>query len=144
MLLKRHSPVVDRPLEQTELPRPEPGPGEILVRVTACAICRTDLHVIEGELPDCRLPLIPGHQIVGVVDRCGPECRRFAPGERVGIAWLRRTCGGCEFCIRGQENLCPGSRYTGYHVDGGYAEWAVVSEAFAYACCAPESSAIAP
>jgi len=139
MLLTGQAPIVDRPLRAGELPRPEPGPGEVLVRVTACAICRTDLHVIEGDLPARKSPLVPGHQIVGVVDRPGADCRRFAPGDRVGIAWLRHTCGRCEACSRGNENLCPDSRYTGYHADGGYAEWCVVPEAFAYALPEPFS-----
>jgi propanol-preferring alcohol dehydrogenase len=133
MVLKRNAPIEDSPLEAVDLPDPEPGPGEILVRVRVCAICRTDLHVIEGELPSRRLPLVPGHQIVGVVERCGSDADRFSPGRRVGIAWLRGTCGRCDHCTTGRENLCPDSSYTGYHADGGYAELAVVSEAFAYA-----------
>ena len=132
MLLRRNAPIVEEPLEPVDLPRPEPRAGEIRVRVTACAICRTDLHVIEGDLPAARLPLVPGHQIVGVVDRAGPDCHRFRPGDRVGIAWLRETCGECDDCVRGDENLCSKSRYTGYHADGGYAEWTVVREEFAY------------
>jgi propanol-preferring alcohol dehydrogenase len=103
------------------------------VRVRVAAICRTDLHVIEGDLAPQRLPLIPGHQTVGVVDRLGPGCRRFRPGDRVGIAWLRRTCGACDFCRSGAENLCAASHYTGYHEDGGYGELALVPEDFAYA-----------
>jgi propanol-preferring alcohol dehydrogenase len=103
------------------------------VRVRACGVCRTDLHVIEGDLPPRRLPLVPGHQVVGVVDRLGPGCRRLRPGDRVGIAWLRSTCGACGDCRAGRENLCDGARYTGYHEHGGYAELAVVPEAFAYA-----------
>ncbi len=132
MLLRRNAPVAERPLELVEMPDPEPGPGEVRVRVRVCAICRTDLHVIEGELPPRRLPLVPGHQAVGVVDRLGPGARRLALGERVGIAWLRGTCGSCGFCRSGSENLCGGSRYTGWHEDGGYAEMAVVPEDFAY------------
>ncbi len=103
------------------------------MRVRVAAICRTDLHVIEGDLAPQRLPLIPGHQTVGVVDRLGPGCRRFRPGDRVGIAWLRWTCGACDFCRSGGENLCAASRYTGYHEDGGYADLALVPEDFAYA-----------
>ena len=113
-----------------DVPDPAPGPGEVLVRVAACGVCRTDLHVVEGEIPLPRLPLIPGHQVVGTVVRGG---RRFAPGTRVGIAWLRSTCGTCEDCRRGDENLCEGARFTGYHEDGGYAEAVVVPEDFAYA-----------
>jgi propanol-preferring alcohol dehydrogenase len=133
MLLRRQAPIPTRPLEAAELPDPEPGPGELLVGVTVCAICRTDLHVVEGDLPPRRLPVVPGHQVVGRVERAGPGCRRFQPGDRVGIAWLRHTCGRCEFCRTGAENLCEASAYTGYHADGGYAERAVVAEAFAYA-----------
>jgi propanol-preferring alcohol dehydrogenase len=103
------------------------------VRVEACAICRTDLHVIEGELPPRRDRCIPGHQIAGVVDAAGPEARRFRIGDRVGIAWLRSTCGVCRYCRRGTENLCPDARFTGYHEDGGYAEYALVRDDFAYA-----------
>jgi propanol-preferring alcohol dehydrogenase len=132
MVLSRIAPIEERPLELVELPDPKPEAGEILVRVSACGVCRTDLHVIEGDLPEHRLPIIPGHQVVGTVDACGPGCSEFAPGDRVGIAWLRRTCGGCEFCRAGRENLCSGSLYTGYHENGGYAEKAVVPEAFAY------------
>src|SRR5712691_230958 len=120
------------PLEAVEIPEPEPGQSEIRVRVSACGICRTDLHVIEGDLPPVRSPLIPGHQVVGVVDKIGQGASRFRIGERVGIAWLRWTCGACEDCLAGNENLCVRSRYTGYHEDGGYAESAVVPEAFAY------------
>jgi propanol-preferring alcohol dehydrogenase len=133
MLLRRHAPIHERPLELSDLPDPEPGDDEILVRVRVCAICRTDLHVIEADLPSERLPIVPGHQVVGVVERSGSGCRRFSPGDRVGIAWLRRTCGSCESCARGAENLCEASRYTGYHEHGGYAEKAVVHEDFAYA-----------
>ena len=132
MLLERIAPVAERPLRLIELPDPQPGPGEIKVRVRACGVCRTDLHVVEGDLPQSRLPVVPGHQIVGEVDALGPGARAFAPGDRVGIAWLRGTCGECAYCRRGAENLCPASRYTGYHEHGGYAELAVVPEEFAY------------
>lgn len=132
MLLREVSPIASKPLALTELPDPEPGPGEIRVRVAACAICRTDLHVIEGELPRGLLPVVPGHQAVGRVDALGVGCVRFRAGDRVGIAWLRSTCGECAFCRKGMENLCALSRYTGYHAHGGYAEQAVVREDFAY------------
>jgi propanol-preferring alcohol dehydrogenase len=132
MLLRRPGPIGTRPLVAAAVPDPEPGPGEIRVRVRACAICRTDLHVIEGELPSRRLPLVPGHQVVGTVEALGPGAGRFRPGERVGIAWLRATCGACAACRAGAENLCEASRYTGWDADGGYAERAVVAEAFAY------------
>lgn len=131
-VLRFNAPIGDRPLEIGEVREPEPGPGEILVRVRACAICRTDLHVIEAELPPRKLPLIPGHQAVGTVERLGPGATRFRPGERVGIAWLRSTCGACRFCRTGSENLCSSSRYTGWDEDGGYAELAVVPEPYAY------------
>jgi propanol-preferring alcohol dehydrogenase len=133
MVLHRQGPIGPGRLQPEDRPDPDPGPREIRVRVRAAAICRTDLHVIEGDLPPQRLPLIPGHQTVGVVDRLGPGCRRFQPGDRVGIAWLRWTDGVCDFCRTGSENLCEASRYTGYHEDGGYAELSVVPEDFAYA-----------
>lgn len=132
MLLEGIAPVSERPLASVELPDPQPAPGEVRVRVRACGVCRTDLHVVEGDLPEHTLPIVPGHQVVGVVDALGRGATRFETGERVGIAWLRGTCGACGFCRAGDENLCPDSRYTGYHEHGGYAELAVVPEAFAY------------
>jgi propanol-preferring alcohol dehydrogenase len=132
-VVRRQAPVETAPLVLVDRAPPEPRDGELLVRVHACAICRTDLHVVEGDLPVRRLPLVPGHQAVGVVVGRGPGCTRFGEGERVGIAWLRWTCGRCDFCRAGAENLCDASRYTGYHDDGGYAQLAVVPEAFAYA-----------
>jgi propanol-preferring alcohol dehydrogenase len=113
-------------------PDPVPALDEVLVRVKCCAICRTDLHVIEGDLEAVTLPIVPGHQVVGTVEALGPGCHRFDLGARVGIAWLRSTCGGCTFCRSGRENLCPESRYTGYHEHGGYAELTTVREDFAY------------
>lgn len=133
MLLERQAPIESEPLRLCELPDPEPGEGEVRIRVRVCAICRTDLHVIEGDLPPLKLPIIPGHQIVGTVDKFGPNSRRFAPGQRIGVAWLRHTDGNCTYCLRARENLCPNSRYTGYTDDGGYAELAIVPESFAYA-----------
>jgi propanol-preferring alcohol dehydrogenase len=132
MLLPERGPVESSPLLLTELPDPAPGPGEIRVKVSACAICRTDLHVIEGDLPVRRMPLIPGHQAVGTVDAAGAGASRFPRGARVGIAWLARTCGECAFCAADRENLCDRPVFTGYHRDGGFAEYAVVPEAFAY------------
>lgn len=132
MQLAAQAPVASSPLALTEIPLPEPGPGEVRVRIRACATCRTDLHIIEGDLPARRLPLVPGHQAVGVVDAAGPGASRLAPGERVGIAWLRSTCGRCRFCVTGKENLCEDSTYTGWTHDGGYAEYTIVPEAFAY------------
>jgi propanol-preferring alcohol dehydrogenase len=132
MRIVAQAPIGSRPLALVEAREPVPGPGEVLVRVRTCAICRTDLHVIEGDLPPRRLPLIPGHQAVGQVERLGPGSTRFRPRDRVGIAWLRGTCGVCGFCRTGRENLCAASTYTGYHADGGYAELTVVPEAYAY------------
>jgi propanol-preferring alcohol dehydrogenase len=111
---------------------PEPLGDQILVRVKACGVCRTDLHVVEGELKPRKSPLIPGHQVVGVIEKVGPEARRFPVGARVGIAWLHQTDGVCEYCRAGRENLCEQATFTGYTVDGGYAEYAVAPEAFVY------------
>ncbi len=133
MRLEQQAPIEEAPLRPTDAPDPNPAPRQIRVRVHVCGICRTDLHVIEGDLALVRRPIIPGHQVVGVVDRVGPGCRRFGVGDRVGIAWLRGTDGSCEYCRRGDENLCPASSYTGWHEDGGYAELALVREDFAYA-----------
>lgn len=132
MVLERQGSIDERPLRLQSVPIPEPAAGQIRIRVHACGICRTDLHVIEGELPDVPLPLIPGHQIVGEVDKLGEGCARFAVGDRAGIAWLRGTDGDCFQCQRGRENLCENARFTGYHENGGYAEFAVVDEEFAY------------
>jgi len=133
MRLDHQASIDEAPLALVDAPEPEPAAGQLRVRVHVCAICRTDLHVIEGDLALVRRPIIVGHQAVGVVERTGPQCTRFAAGDRVGIAWLRHTDGVCEFCRRGKENLCPASRYTGWHEDGGYAELALVREDFAYA-----------
>lgn len=132
MLCPANSPIDRAPLDLVELPRPTPEPHEVLVRVEVCAICRTDLHVIEGDLPRRKMPIIPGHQAVGRVVELGSQCARLAMGDRVGIAWLGYTCGQCPYCRRGRENLCETSRYTGYDADGGFAEFAVVHEEFAY------------
>ena len=117
-------------LKEAELPDPEPAPGEILVRVEACAVCRTDLHVIDGDLPNPKLPLIPGHEIIGRVAGVGSNARRFAIGNRVGIPWLGWTCGICEYCKAGLENLCNEPQFTGYTRDGGYAELTTADERF--------------
>ncbi len=132
MVLEDIAPIESSPLKLTERPELEPGPGEVRLKVRCCAICRTDLHVIEGELPRRKMPIVPGHQIVGVVDRLGEGCTRLEVGRRVGVAWLRHTCGACRFCVAGRENLCEGQQFTGYHADGGYADCAVAPEAFVY------------
>ena len=131
-VLEQSAPIEASPLSLRDVPVPEPGPGEIRVRVRACGICRTDLHVIEGDLPPQKRPVIPGHQVVGSVDARGEGAGRFPAGARVGIAWLASTCGTCGFCAAGKENLCEAPRFTGYHRDGGFAEYALVPEAFAY------------
>lgn len=122
-----------RPLRPADLPDPVPGPGQVLVAVSACGVCRTDLHVVDGELPDPKLPLVPGHQIVGRVLAAGPGAERFAPGQRVGVPWLGFACGQCRYCRSGRENLCDRARFTGYQIDGGYAQRTVADERF----CAP-------
>ncbi|MGH9111609.1 MAG: zinc-dependent alcohol dehydrogenase family protein [Acidimicrobiales bacterium] len=128
----RPGPMESGPLVPVERRVPEPGPGEVRVQVTVCGVCRTDLHLAAGDLPPRRASVIPGHEVVGVVDALGRGAGRFASGERVGIAWLRSTCGVCRFCLRGDENLCLEPRFTGWDDDGGYAEMAVVDERYAY------------
>lgn len=120
------------PLVLEDRPVPGPGPDEVLVRVRTCGVCRTDLHLCEGDLQPRRRGVVPGHQVVGVVTAAGEQASRFRLGDRVGIAWLRHTCGTCSACRAGKENLCPHSRYTGWDDDGGFAEYCVVPEAFAY------------
>ncbi|MEP6659117.1 MAG: zinc-dependent alcohol dehydrogenase family protein [Acidimicrobiales bacterium] len=130
--VERPGPIDDRPLMFGERVDPEPGPHEIRVRVSACGVCRTDLHLAEGDLEPHRPRTAPGHEIVGVVDRLGSHATRFRIGERAGIAWLRSTDGTCRFCARGDENLCLAPRFTGWDDDGGFAEMAVVDESYAY------------
>ena len=120
------------PLRAAEVPAPEPGAGQLLLRVRCCAVCRTDLHVVDGELPDPRLPLIPGHQIVGVVEQLGEHTDGFAVGDRVGVPWLGWTDGECRYCLSGRENLCENARFTGYQIDGGYAEYAAADARFCF------------
>ncbi len=132
IVVKNPAPIESSPLAMVDREKPRPGSGEILVRVTVCGVCRTDLHVAEGDLPPKRPSIVPGHEVVGIVEELGPGCGRFAPGARVGIAWLRETCGSCKYCRRGDENLCPNARFTGWDHDGGYAEYATVHEDFAY------------
>jgi alcohol dehydrogenase, propanol-preferring len=131
-LISRPGPIGASPLELVEREVPAPARGEVLVRVRACGVCRTDLHLALGELAPRRSGVVPGHEVVGEVVRLGEGAERFRTGDRIGIAWLRHTCGVCEWCRTSGENLCPESRYTGWDVDGGYAEFAVVPEAFAY------------
>jgi alcohol dehydrogenase, propanol-preferring len=120
-------------LRLTELSCPEPGAEQVLIRVRACAVCRTDLHIMDGELNQPKLPLIPGHEIIGVVEKIGKEVNRFKLGDRVGVPWLGWTCDACEFCLSGRENLCDQARFTGYTLDGGYAEYAVADQRFCFA-----------
>lgn len=130
-ILKRIAPVEERPLELVELPIPEPGDRQVLVKVLACGVCHTELDEIEGRLRP-KLPIILGHEIVGRVEKLGPRVTKFKPGDRVGIAWINSACGSCRFCREGNENLCPEFKATGCDVDGGYAEYTVVTEDFAY------------
>jgi alcohol dehydrogenase, propanol-preferring len=123
---------VGEPLRLAEVHEPQPGPEEVSIRVHACAACRTDLHVVDGELPDPKLPLIPGHQIVGTVEEVGERVERFAPGDRVGVPWLGHTDGTCRYCLTGRENLCDAARFTGYQIDGGYAEHTVADHRFCF------------
>ncbi|MGI5417205.1 zinc-dependent alcohol dehydrogenase family protein [Actinomadura luteofluorescens] len=130
--VERPAPIETGPLRRAERDAPSPGPGELLVRVLACGVCRTDLHVAEGDLPVHLPGVTPGHEIVGLVESAGPGCLH-GPGDRVGVAWLRGTCGACRFCRRGAENLCPSSVYTGWDAHGGYAEYALAVDAYTYA-----------
>lgn len=132
-LLHSPAPVETNPLQFTDAPDPSPAPGEVRVRVKMCGVCRTDLHVVEGELAPRKSPIIPGHQIVGVVEKCGEGASRFKPGARVGIAWLHHTDGTCEYCRAGMENLCDHPDFTGHTIDGGYAEYATAPQDFVYA-----------
>jgi alcohol dehydrogenase, propanol-preferring len=129
--------VPGEPLRVAEVASPEPGEGQVLLRVHCCAVCRTDLHVVDGELPDPKLPLIPGHQIVGTVERIGEHTDGFKVGERVGVPWLGWTDGECRYCLSGRENLCENARFTGYQIDGGYAEYALADGRFCFSI--PES-----
>jgi propanol-preferring alcohol dehydrogenase len=128
MVLERQG----EPLRPAELPDPRPGPGQVLVAVAACGVCRTDLHIVDGDLTEPKLPLVPGHQIVGTVAEAGDGAKRFSPGDRVGVPWLGWACGECRYCRGGRENLCDRARFTGYDVDGGFAELAVADERFCF------------
>ena len=131
-LLPFPAPLENKPLEFAETPTPLPEADEVLVHVHACGVCRTDLHVVEGELLPKKSPVIPGHQAVGTVEKLGPQATRLSVGARVGVPWLHRTCGACEFCRTGRENLCDAAVFTGWAADGGYAEYVVAPEAFVY------------
>ena len=128
------------PLRLKEIEIPGYGPEQVLIRVYACAVCRTDLHVVDGELNEPRLPLIPGHEIIGEIVETGSHVRRFNRGDRVGVPWLGHTCGHCRYCLSGHENLCDGARFTGYQIDGGYAEYTVADQSFVF----PVSAEIQP
>jgi propanol-preferring alcohol dehydrogenase len=132
-VVRHPGPIDGDALAFVERAVPVPGPGEVRVRVTVCGVCRTDLHLAEGDLAPHGHDVIPGHEVVGVVDEIGEQTSRFSVGDRIGIAWLRATCGACRFCLRGDENLCVEPRFTGWDFDGGYAEYAIIDERFAYA-----------
>ncbi|MBE0432786.1 zinc-dependent alcohol dehydrogenase family protein [candidate division WOR-3 bacterium] len=132
IVLQEQGPIERSPLRLAEVPQPEPGPHEVRIKVGVCGVCRTDLHVVEGELPAHRLPLIPGHQIVGWIDKVGAGVTAWRGAERVGVPWLYKTCGACKYCVRGQENLCDRALFTGYDADGGFAEYTVAPEDFVY------------
>jgi propanol-preferring alcohol dehydrogenase len=132
MVLREPKLAEENPLRLSELPQPEPGPGQVRIRVQACGVCHTDLHLVEGEIALPKLPVVPGHQIVGRVDRLGDGVTRFALDDRVGVPWLYSTCGECAYCQRGLENLCDNAQFTGQHVDGGFADYVVVPAGFAY------------
>ncbi len=132
MLLETTEPVEAQPLVLSEVETPSPGPGQIRVAVRVCGVCHTDLHTVEGELAPRPLPIVPGHQVIGVVDALGKGAARLPAGRRVGVAWLHRTCRTCAFCQRGDENLCPAGEFTGYDAHGGYAEYLVIDEDYAY------------
>jgi alcohol dehydrogenase, propanol-preferring len=129
------------PLRAEDLPRPTSGPGQVLIQVRACGVCRTDLHVVDGELTDPKLPIVPGHEIVGTVIEKGKGVDRFALGDRVGVPWLGYTCGVCSFCCSGRENLCAQARFTGYQIDGGYAEYTLADQRYVFAIPEPYSDA---
>lgn len=130
-----HAMVLDAPGQTVHgrcVPRPQPNPDQMLVKIAACAVCRTDLHIVDGELPNPKLPIIPGHEIVGRVVSCGTNVRNFSIGERTGIPWLGWTCGHCRYCRSGHENLCMEAKFTGYQIDGGYAEYTVADARYCF------------
>jgi len=132
VVIPRIAPIEEKPLELVDLPDPIPGEKEVLVKVSACGICHTELDEIEGRVPPTKFPVVPGHEIVGRVEKLGPGASRFKVGDRVGIAWINWACGRCHFCLKGEENLCEEARWTGKDADGGYAQYTVISEDFAY------------
>ncbi|MDR7434239.1 MAG: zinc-dependent alcohol dehydrogenase family protein [Armatimonadota bacterium] len=132
MILQAPKPAEESPLSLLDLPVPRPGPGELLLHVSACGVCHTDLHTVEGELTLPKLPVVPGHQVVGRVEEVGKGVQTFRPGDRVGVPWLYSSCGQCAFCRRGEENLCENAQFTGLHVNGGYAEYMIARADFAY------------
>jgi propanol-preferring alcohol dehydrogenase len=132
MLLHEPKPAEDGPLSLEDVPVPEPGPEEVLIRVSVCGVCHTDLHTVEGDLDLKKRPIIPGHQIVGTVEKTGPNTSKCRKGDRVGVTWLYSSCRECDYCRQGLENLCDGARFTGLHTDGGYAEFAVVPELYVF------------
>jgi propanol-preferring alcohol dehydrogenase len=131
-IVEEQKNIEDKPLKLVELPVPEPGENEIRIKITHCGICRTDLHIAEGDIPLSKKPVVPGHEIVGVVDKVGPGAKKYKIGDRVGVSWLYWTCGKCKYCLRGDENYCPHIKRTGYDVDGGFEEYIVVNEDFAF------------
>lgn len=132
MLLEKQDALENNPLKLRDIPMPEPAEGEIRIKVHVCGACRTDLHIVEGELPAHRIPVVPGHQIIGTVHAAGANATTWKTGERIGVPWLYRTCGTCRFCLTGRENLCDTPQFTGYDADGGFAEYMVIDEKFAY------------
>lgn len=132
MILNKQMPIESQPLVLTEIEKPRPQQGEVLIKISCCAVCRTDLHVIEGDLPLSTAPIIPGHQIVGTVEELGPDCKKMKIGNHVGVAWLGHTCSTCLYCKSGKENLCLHPQFTGYNLQGGFAEYVVASEDFVY------------
>lgn len=132
MVLEQQAHLENYPLKLKEVRMPEPEDKEIRLKISVCGVCRTDLHIVEGELPGHKMPVIPGHQIVGRVDKTGPKAERYKPNQRLGIPWLYKTCGKCKYCRAGKENLCENAMFTGYDVDGGFAEYVIVEEDFAY------------
>jgi alcohol dehydrogenase, propanol-preferring len=130
-----HAMILESPrglLREADLPQPQPGPDQLLIRVQACGVCRTDLHVVDGELPDPKLPLVPGHEIIGTVVQKGQHVDRFREGDRVGVPWVGHTCGHCRYCLSGRENLCDQPDFTGYTLDGGYAEYTVAYQGYCF------------